>query len=77
MGTSITDVMIHIDESLDDWELQDIEDEIRMKDGVVSIGANEKTSHLFMVLYNPDRVCSGDILGCIKTKGFHAELVGL
>jgi len=77
MYASIADIIVHVDESLESEEMHNLEDAIRLNDGVVSVGANERTSHLLMVLYNSEVVCSSSILGSIKSKGLHAELVGI
>lgn len=77
MCDSIADFIVHVDESLDSEEMHDLEDVIRFNDGVVSVGANEKTSHLLMILYNSEVVCSSSILDSVKSKGLHAELVGI
>ncbi|TCV81228.1 hypothetical protein [Sulfurirhabdus autotrophica] len=76
MCDSIADFIVHVDESLEDEDMHNLETVIRMNDGVISVGSNEKTSHLLMVLYNPELSRGSHILGSIKSQGLHAELVG-
>lgn len=77
MYASFADVIVHVDESLTSEELHNLEDAVRFNGGVFCVGTNEKTPHLMMVYYDSDIVSSKNILARVKSRGLHAELVGL
>ncbi len=76
MGTALTDVTVHIDETLDELELVNLENVIRNDRGVVSVGHSDKDKHLMIVMYNPDEIKGKDILHRVQDQGFHGELIG-
>ena len=76
MSTIVCDITVHIDESLNDRELVNLEEAIRSDHGVVSVGHNDD-KHMMFVLYDPDVLRGRDILNRVTNQGFHAELIGL
>lgn len=77
MNIDLADVTIHVDETLDSSGLEQLDDALRARDGVVSVHVNENRPHLFILEYNPARVNSKDLLKIVENQGMHAELVGL
>ncbi len=77
MSTGISDVVVHIDETLPLDQLKTLEDHIHKIGGVVSACNRDDQPHLIWVTYDPGQVKSHDILVKIQTEGIHAELVGL
>lgn len=77
MNIQMTDVTLHIDETLDENDLDIVEEDLRENDGVISVHREENRPHLMMVEYNPDRVTSRNILNTVTSQGLHAELIGL
>ena len=77
MSTNISDVVVHIDESLTLDQLKTLEEHIHKIGGVVSACNRDDQPHFISVTYNPERVTSHDILANIVREGVHAELVGL
>ena len=75
MSTTVCDITVHIDESLNDRELVNLEEAIRSDHGVVSVGHNDD-KHMMFVLYDPDVLRGRDILNRVTNQGFHAELIG-
>ena len=75
MSSTVCDVTVHIDETLNDRELVNLEDAIRSDFGVVSVGHNQDR-HMMFVLYDPDVLRGKDILNRVTNQGFHAELIG-
>lgn len=75
MSTTVCDIAVHIDESLNDRELVNLEETIRSDHGVVSVGHNDD-KHMMFVLYDPDVLRGRDILNRVTNQGFHAELIG-
>jgi hypothetical protein len=77
MNTNISDVVLHIDESLTLDKLKTLEEHIHKIGGVVSACNLDDQPHLITVTYNSERVKSHDILEKVVREGVHAELVGL
>ena len=75
MSATVCDIAVHIDETLNDRELVNLEETIRSDDGVVSVGHNEDR-HVMFVLYDPEVLRGKDILDRVTNQGFHAELIG-
>lgn len=76
MSATVCDVTVHIDETLNDRELVNLEQAIRSDEGVVSVGHNEKDKHFMVVLYDPEEIRGKDILSRVTDQGFHGELIG-
>ncbi len=76
MSATISDVTVHIDETLNDRELVNLEQAIRSDEGIVSVGHNEKDKHFMVVLYDPEEIRGKDILSRVTNQGFHGELIG-
>ena len=77
MSEYCSDVLIHIDESLDDDNIHEIEYELSQIDGVYSACVHEKARHLMLVDYDPLDVETGMLLDGVRRHGLHAELIGL
>lgn len=73
-NTQITDVIIHVDESISNFEEEELLGELRKLDGVMSPGFNRP--HLMLVTYNPEKVNSYDLLSTVRSEGYHAQLIG-
>ncbi|MBT8130463.1 MAG: hypothetical protein KJP10_10745 [Gammaproteobacteria bacterium] len=76
MSATISDITVHINETLNDRELANLEQAIRSDEGVVSVGHNENGRHFMVVLYDPEEIRGKDILGRVTEQGFHGELIG-
>ena len=76
MDIQLADVTLHIDENLSKERRADVEAGLRGIDGVVSVHNADKTPHLTIVEYNPEKTNSHSILDCVKELGVHAELIG-
>lgn len=77
MDIQLSDVLIHIDESLTAERRASVETQLRAIDGVVSVHNPDDKPHLTLVEYRPDKVDSQTLLERVKGEGVHAELVGL
>lgn len=77
MSTSLSDVVLHIDETLPSDQVKTLENHIHKMGGVVSACNCDGTPHLISVVYDPEQVKSHDILVKVQSEGIHAELVGL
>lgn len=77
MDINLVDITVHIDENLSSEQRKTVEESLRAIDGVVSVHNPDKTPHLSIVQYNPDKTDSQKILKRVTDQGAHAELVGL
>lgn len=77
MNISISDFIIHVDESLTREQLDRLESTIRESSCVVSAAANDRTPHLMLVAYNPDCINSKVILENVTSQGLRATAFGL
>ena len=71
-----TEVVVHIDESLDNEGIYGLEKDLAQHDGVYSACVSEGRRHLMLVDYDPDDTKSFDILSQIRGSGLHASLIG-
>jgi hypothetical protein len=76
MSAIVSDVTLHIDETLNDRELVNLEQTIRSDYGVISVGHSTNDSHMMVVLYDPESIRGKDILARVTSQGFHGELIG-
>jgi hypothetical protein len=77
MDITLTDVMIHIDETLPAETRAEVEGRLRAVDGVVSVKNPDSKPHLTIVEYRPDKTDAQALLRGVREQGYHAELVGL
>lgn len=74
---NITDIIIHIKESLNETARTDLENTLRKVDGVVSPRFNAGKEHLFMVAFDPDKIKATDLLGKTRAAGYTAQLISM
>lgn len=77
MNQHRSDVVIHIDESLDDNDIHELERDMASVQGVYSACVNERARHLMLVDYDPADVRAIELLALVREHGVGAELVGL
>lgn len=77
MDITMVDVLIHIDEGLTPEQRGEVENRLRGIDGVISVHNPDKTPHLTLIGYRPDKTGSQQLLQMVRADGIHAELVGL
>ena len=73
----MTDVTIHVDETLDASARAEMETDLRAMDGVISVHNADERPHLVMVEYNPFETNSSALLDDVTSHGVHAEMIGL
>ena len=74
---NISDVMIHINESLDTEARSSLENSMREIEGVVSPRFNAGKEHLLVVAYDPEKTTTLDLLEKTRAAGYTAQLVGM
>lgn len=77
MGTSIVDLMVHVDESIPAEAMHKLEDAVRTDACVISACTSNENPHLLLVTYNPECTSSRKVLNMVRAQGVHAEVVGL
>lgn len=74
---NISDVMIHINESLNEEARTALEDAIRKIEGVVSPGFNPSKKHLLVIAYDTEKTNTAILLEKARAAGYTAQLVGM
>jgi hypothetical protein len=74
---TISDVMIHINESLSKEARSSLENTMRKVEGVVSPGFQEDKQHLLVIAYNPEKTSTTVLLEKARAEGYTAQLVGM
>ena len=73
----MSDVTIHIDETLDASTIQSLQHDLSQLNGVEHIDASADHPHLMVVKYDQKAMSSGALLNEFSEHGLHAELIGL
>ena len=76
MSEYTADVMFHIDETLDDHHINEIEHDMAFHRGVRTACVNCSHPHLMVVDYDPMEVKAQTLLGSLTSRGLHAAIVG-
>lgn len=72
----MSDITVHIDETLDDSTIQVLQNDLVRMEGVDHIDSTARHPHLMVVNYDHDRMDSNTILSEFTNHGLHAELIG-
>ncbi len=71
------DFLVHIDETLNESELEVIEDSIRDGTAVAAASHQANNPHVIQVIYDSNMIHANDIVQAIRDHGVHAQAVGL
>jgi 3-hydroxy-3-methylglutaryl CoA synthase len=74
---NISDVMIHINESLSDEARTALENAMQKVEGVVSPRFNPGKEHLLMVAFDLEKTTAAALLEATRSAGYTAQLVGM
>jgi len=74
---NISDVMIHINESLSKEARSSLENAMRKVEGVISPGFNPDKEHLLVIAYNTEKTNTAALLEKARAEGYTAQLVGM
>jgi hypothetical protein len=77
MNTTLTDVMIHINEPLSAEARAALENAMREIPGVVSPGFNAGKAHLLIVTYDAEQTRASVLLEKARAAGYTAQVVGM
>jgi len=72
-----SDLIIHVNETLEANERESLENELRKLNGVIAPRFNKETPHLLLVSYNPRKIGSGQLLSRVKAHDYNAQLIGM
>ncbi len=75
MTNTMSDFMVHVDESLDKKERETVEDYVRAHACVISASIPPRTPHLMLVVYDSDCSSAGQILGHVRDRGLHGIML--
>ena len=73
---NISDVMIHINESLNEEARASLVDMMRKIEGVISPRFNAGKEHLLMIAFVPEKTTTAVLLEKTRAAGYTAQLVG-
>jgi hypothetical protein len=77
MDTTLSEVVIHLSESVDEATLDELEQGIRRDRGVISVGHQASRNHLLVVVYDSEVARASSFLHTIQERGLHAQLIGM
>jgi len=72
----MSDITIHIDETLDSPTILALQNDLTQLDGIKSVESKENRPHLMVITYDSKLTSSEDILLNFTSQGLHAELIG-
>jgi len=73
---NISDVMIHINETLSIEARTSLEEQLREIEGVVSPRFSPNKEHLLLIAFIPEKTSSAVLLNTARSAGYTAQLVG-
>ena len=74
---NISDIIIHIKETLSTEQRSSLEDNMRQIDGVVSPRFNQGKEHFLVVAYDTEKTSTAALLANTRKAGYTAQLVGM
>lgn len=77
MSSQFNEILIHLDETVDETMLANLEQDIRRDPGVISVGHRPRQHHLLMVVYDTAMARGTSVLHHFSERGLHAQLVGM
>lgn len=70
-------VVVHIDEDLQQEQIDNLETSLGSDAGVRKVRVNRKKKHLILVDYIPSVINARQLISYVKNKGYNAVLVGM
>jgi len=72
----MTDVTFHLDETLGHEQREAVRDDLMAQEGILAAASQDKTPHLLIIEYDPDKIDPTGILGLFEKQKIHAERLG-
>jgi hypothetical protein len=76
MATQRANTIIHIDESLEKWQRDVLDEHLRLQAGVIASKHNDDRPHLLFIENNPERTDPESFIRMVERHGYHAERIG-
>ena len=76
LDLNVSDIVIHIGETLDDQRIHGLERELGEERGVYSACMHEKTRHLMVVDFDPVETRPSQLVRAVRERGLKAVMVG-
>ena len=76
MTHQIADAILHIDETLEDWQREVLNDHMQLHEGIVASGYNKDNPHLMIIEYNPDYTNPKTFIHMVERHCYHVERIG-
>ncbi|MCW8929852.1 MAG: heavy-metal-associated domain-containing protein [Gammaproteobacteria bacterium] len=76
MSRKNVEIVVHIDETLSQPDLDELECSLCDDYGIEKVHINPTRRHLMLVDFSPENINSMQVLDYVKNKGVHAELIG-
>ena len=73
---NVSDILIHINDTLSEQQRKALEESMRQIDGVVAPRFNPGKEHLLLVAFNPGATSTAALLAQVQSFGYNAQLVG-
>ncbi len=77
MTNTLNEVVVHIDENINQEDLDDLEQVIRRDQGVISAGHQPDRKNLMVVVYDSSVTRASNLLHTFYDRGLHAQLIGM
>ena len=74
---NISDIIIHINETLSTEQRSSLEENMRQIEGVVSPRFNPGKEHFLVVAYDTEKTSTATLLANTRKAGYTAQLVGM
>ena len=73
MHHDIADVVIHIDQKLDDEQMNRLEEAFLTREGVETADFNPDNPHLILLKYNPKQISARDLIDIPRYQGLRSD----
>jgi len=73
----LSDVLIHINETPNESEQNDLVEQLRDLEGVIAPRFSQEKENMLFVSYNSDTIDSSALIGKVWENGYKAQLVGM
>jgi hypothetical protein len=77
MSTQYTNVIVYLPGPVAPAKRAEIEQAVAAQPGVGRTAASKQTERLILVDYDPRATSAQAILGCVRSRGVSAQLVGM
>jgi hypothetical protein len=74
---TLNEVVVHINENINQADLDDLEQVMRRDEGVISIGHQPNRKHLMVVVYDSTITRAFNLLNTFHSRGLHAQSIGM